>query len=156
MQPILRNHHGFTLLELVVVFTMMAIVSAVIISTMATRSNELIADIEALKAHLRYAQSRAMSSDSGWYVQFETAPAPGQYTLYQAGPPTAKTFPGESAATLPLSDGMGLSGTPVVFFDYLGRPFTDAAGTVVQSGARTIITSAVGNIEIKPETGFIP
>lgn len=133
----------------------MGVVSAVIVSTMTTSNNELIAAMVAVKANLRYAQSRAISTASGWYVQFDTAPAPGQYTLYQAGS-GSKIFPDENDATLPLEDGMTLGGAQVVYFDYLGRPFTDSGGTTAQSGVRTLITSAVGNIEINPETGFIP
>lgn len=151
----LVNNRGFTWIELIVVMMIMGVVSAVIVSTMTTSNNELIAEIAALKANLRYAQSRAMSTASGWYVQFDAAPAPGQYSLYQAGS-GSKIFPDENAATLPLEDGMTLSGTQIVYFDDLGRPFTDSGGTTAQSGVRTLITSVVGNIEIKPETGFIP
>lgn len=151
----IRNNHGFTWIELIVVMVIMGIISAVIISTMATSNNELIAATESVKAHLRYAQSRAMSTSSNWYFQFDAAPSPGQYTLFQVGK-GSRVFPGESTTTLPLEKGMTLNGTPIVLFDHLGRPFTDTAGTVAQSGIRTIITSAAGNIDIKPETGFIP
>lgn len=147
---------GFTWIELIVVMLIMGIVSAVIIGSMATGNNELIAEIETVKANLRYAQSRAMSTTSSWYVQFEATPLPGQYTLYQTGSGT-KIFPDAAQTALPLAGGMTLNGTPViVYFDDLGRPFTDVAGTTAQSAVRTIITTAAGNIEIMPETGFIP
>ena len=149
------NTNGFSWLELIVVLMIMGVVSAVIVSTMTTSRNEITAEIEALKAHLRYAQSRAMSTASNWYVQFDATPTPGQYTLYKAGE-GANYFPGESAVALPLHSGMTLNGTPIVFFDRLGRPYTDSAGTSLQSGPRTLITSSVGDIEIKPETGFVP
>lgn len=149
------NESGFSWVELIVVLMIMGIVSAVIVSTMTTSRNEIMAEIEAVKAHLRYAQSRAMSTGSNWYVAFEATPAPGQYTLYKAGE-GAIIFPGESTAALPLQSGMVLNGAPIVLFDRLGRPFTDSAGASLQSGTRTLLTSTAGNIEIKAETGFIP
>jgi len=67
-------------------------------------------------------------------------------------------FPSEGSTTLTLLDGLAVSGASpaIVLFDYLGRPYTDSGAATPQSGVRTLITSAVGNIEINPETGFIP
>ena len=153
----LNNNGGFTWIELIVVMLVMGIVSTVIISTMTTSNNELMAEIVSIKSHLRYAQSRAMSTSSNWYVQFDAAPDPDIYTLYKAGV-GAKVFPSESSTTLSLLDGLTISGASpaIVLFDYLGRPYTDSGATTPQSGVRTLITSTKGNIEINPETGFIP
>jgi len=51
-----------------------------------------------------------------------------------------------------------LTAAPYVIFDYLGRPYLNNSGTpgTQIATATTIITSSVGNVEIKPETGFIP
>jgi len=151
------NNRGFTWVELIVVLLLMGILSAVIVSTMTTSDNEIMAAIVGIKSHLRYAQSRAMSTSSNWYVQFDAAPDPDTYTLYKAGE-GARVFPSESSTTLSLLDGLTISGASpaVVLFDYLGRPYTDSGATTPQSGVRTLITSTKGNIEINPETGFIP
>jgi MSHA pilin protein MshC len=145
---------GFTLVEIIAVMLLMGILGIVIVSRGTLSDTEQTGQIEVIKSHLRYAQSRAMSSSSNWYIHFETTPA--QYTLYNAEA-VLKYFPGETDANMALESGISPSGT-YVLFDYLGRPYpnnTGASGTQ-QTTVRTIITSSAGNIEIKPETGFIP
>ncbi|MFC1567456.1 prepilin-type N-terminal cleavage/methylation domain-containing protein [Thermodesulfobacteriota bacterium] len=150
---------GFTLIEFIAVLMIMGILSVVIVSRWTLSDTELIGQIEVIKSHLRYAQSRAMSSSSNWYVHFETTPA--QYTLYKAGD-GSKHFPGETDDNMTLKPGISftaaLTAAPYVIFDYLGRPYLNSSGTLGTQIAEvtTIITSSAGNIEIKPETGFIP
>ena len=156
-----HKNNGFTLIELIVVMMIIAIISAVVISRYTgTNNNELIGQIEVIKSHLRYAQSKAMSSTSSstssfWHIHFETTPA--QYTLYKGA--NKKYFPGETTTDpIKLKPGISLSGETYILFDYLGRPYpnnTGASGTQLAT-VKTIITSSAGNIEIKPETGFIP
>jgi len=154
------KNSGFTLIEFIAVLLIMGILSVVIVSRWTLSDNELIGQIEVIKSHLRYARSRAMSSSSNWYVHFETTPA--QYTLYKAGD-GSKYFPGETEdSSMDLKSGISLTAAltaaPFVIFDYLGRPYLSNSGTpgAQLAAAKTIITSSVGNVEIKPETGFIP
>lgn len=151
-----HKNNGFTLIELIVILLTVSIISAVVVSRYTgTNNNELIGQIEVIKSHLRYAQSKAMSSTSSfWHIHFDTTPA--QYTLYKGTNP--KYFPGETTYPIPLKPGISLSGETYVLFDDLGRPYpnnTGAPGTQLTT-VKTIITSSVGDIEIKPETGFIP
>lgn len=154
-----HKNNGFTLIELIVVLLIIAIISAVVVSRYTGTNNELIGQVEVIKSHLRYAQSKAMSSTSSgtssfWHIHFETTPA--QYTLYKGA--NQKYFPGETNVTIPLNPGISLSGETYILFDDLGRPYpnnTGASGTQLTT-VKTIITSSAGNIEIKPETGFIP
>lgn len=152
----IHRTNGFTLIEIIAVMLIISIGLTVVVSRMTeTNDNELTGQIEVIKSHLRYAQSKAMSSTSSfWYIHFETTPA--QYTLYEDG--NQKYFLGEPNITISLKSGMSLSGGTYVLFDNLGRPYpnnTGASGTQLTT-VKTIITSSVGNIEIKPETGFIP
>ena len=150
-----QKNAGFTLVEFIAVLMIMGILSVIIVSRWTLSDTELIGQIEVIKSHLRYAQFRAMSSSSNWYVHFETTPA--QYTLYKAGD-GSKYFPGETDYNMALESGISLSVETYVLFDDLGRPYpnnTGASGTQ-QTAERTIITSSAGNIAIKPETGFIP
>lgn len=150
---------GFTLIEFIAVLMIMGILSVIIVSRWTLSDNELIGQIGIIKSHLRYAQSRAMSSSSNWYVHFETTPA--QYTLYKDGD-GSKYFPGETDSGMTLESGISLTAAltaaPYVIFDYLGRPYLNTSGTpgTQITAATTIITSSAGNIEIKPETGFVP
>ena len=151
-----KKNQGFTLIEVISVILIISILRVMVISRWTTSSSDLYSQIEVVKAHLRYAQSLAMSTSSNWYVHFETIPAPGRYTLYKAGTP--RYFPMERDYAQKLKPGIVLSAEAYVLFDRLGRPYPNTSGAAgtQQTTAQTIITSAVGNIEIKPETGFIP
>ena len=153
-----ENHKndGFTLLEIIVVMLIVGIISVSVASRYSESGhNELTGQIEVIKSHLRYAQLKSMNSTPPpfWYIHFETTPA--QYTLYSGG--TKKYFPGEAYDYVPLKAGMSISLETYVLFDDLGRPYPDMGTPGTQlTTVKTIVTSSAGNIEIKPETGFIP
>lgn len=152
---------GFTLLEIIFVLTLLAVISAIYVSQFTQSNVELIAGVESLKTHLRHAQARAMSTSGTWYVQFSPDGSPEYYSLYQhveGGADDAMVFPGQSDASVSLPDGVTINVASglVVSFDRLGRPFTDVGGTAALSGVWNVATSSIGNIEIKPETGYIP
>lgn len=159
-----KQPNGFTLVEIITVFLLVSILSVAMIGRFVDNDTELVAGTQVLKTHLRYAQSRAMSTASTWYVSFDTTTAPGTYALYWYVDGTADTsqvFPGETDATVALISGMTIpdGNGAVAGFDRLGRPYTDAAGTTAQSGLRNLVTRTSDNstlVQIKPETGFIP
>ncbi len=149
-----QKHAGFTLIELIAMMLLMAIITTVVVSRWTLSDTEQIGQIAVIKSHLRYAQSKAMSSSSDWYIHFETTPA--QYTLKEGV--DSKYFPGETDYNMALESGISPSET-YVLFDSLGRPYPNNTGTpgTQLADATTIISSSAGkNIEIKPETGFIP
>jgi type II secretory pathway pseudopilin PulG len=168
-----QKHAGFTLIELVAMLLVMGIIAVVVVSRWTLSDTEQIGQIAVIKSHLRHAQSKAMSSSSNWYIHFETSPA--QYTLYQDKEEgdVLKYFPGvpepdpdpDPNEPTPIALESGISRTaaliaePYVIFDYLGRPYLNDTGTLGTqlAVAKIIISSSTGkNIEIKPETGFIP
>ncbi len=145
------RRHGFTLLEIITVMIILAVLSAVVASRLTDQTLDIAAELEAVKSHLRYAQSRAMADSTDWYVQF----ASDSYTVYN-GDGNAIVPPGAQSQAVPLAYHTATAGT-VVLFDSLGRPFTDAAGTTAQSGVRTVLSSAgAGALTVMPETGYIP
>ena len=100
-----RNNRGFTLIELISALLIMGIVAAVVISRVGTSNNEVIAQMEVVKSHLRYAQSRAMNSDLVWGIRFDT----DKYWLFKEGDITKKvTFPAEDSDTANLPSGMSM------------------------------------------------
>lgn len=157
-----RNNRGFTLIELISVVLIMGIVAAVAASRVGTSNNEVIAQIEVVKSHLRYAQSRAMNSELIWGIRFDT----DKYWLFKEGDITKKvTFPGEDPnedtnndpEDVSLPSGMSV-GTEIVSFKSWGKPYRDAAGVTSQSVNRTITFSpSLSNhlIVITKNTGFI-
>jgi MSHA pilin protein MshC len=149
-----KNNRGFTLVEFISVLLIMGIVAAVAVSRVGTSNNKVIAQIEVVKSHLRYAQSRAMNSDKIWGIRFNSS----SYWLFKDGNTSNKvTFPAEDSDTVTLPSGMSV-GTEIVSFDSWGKPCTDASGGTPQSGDRTITFSpSLSNhlIVITKNTGFI-
>ncbi|MCK5193579.1 MAG: hypothetical protein KAQ71_07200, partial [Desulfobulbaceae bacterium] len=99
-----------------------------------------------IKAHLRYAQARAMGSDVIWGIEFTGS----TYSLFKNGNTSdTVTMIGEDSDTLNLPSGISASG--IVSFDSWGKPYNDASGQTVHPGGQ------IGglSINITQNTGFI-
>jgi prepilin-type N-terminal cleavage/methylation domain-containing protein len=157
----IRQSHGFTMIEIVVVLVVLFILSAVIISRYTTAdSNELMAETDGLKANLRFAQIKAMSdtlqpnSNPRWELEISNATS---YTLYRRGDDGVRVsvnlpseVPLSSTHSLPagvtLTSGVGL----VITFDDWGSPGSSNVSIALTQGTQTSIVSITKN------TGFIP
>lgn len=152
----LMQKNGFTLLEVIAVLVVMGILAAVAMARITGDRGETAAAADTLKVHLRYAQFRAMHSDTSWGV----SSTGGAYWLYSGGDPANRTrFPGEGADTVTMPAG-GSSFT--VSFNEWGMPFNAAnpAGlSFADSAGRTIVVGSASDsvsITITANTGFIP
>lgn len=158
MNRIEKNRNGFTLLEVVTVIFILGIMAAVVaIKFLDINTVNLNSEADLFKSHLRYAQSRAMNTNTIWGINISSA---NQYSLFQNGnsADTVK-LPGQDNLTLSLPTGVSFGATGIISFDTWGRPYTNAAGITAQSGARVITLSLGGsskNITIIQNTGFIP
>ncbi|MEN6422815.1 MAG: type II secretion system protein [Smithella sp.] len=152
-----RGQGGFTMIEIISVLVIIAIVTAVVITRMAsTKDYDLAAQTEVVKTHLRLAQSRAMNSSQIWGINISGNTV---YSLFNNGN-TANVvrLPSQNADNVTLPAGMTIT-TGIVSFDAWGKPYTDAAGTAAQSGERTLTLSKGGDsktISITQNTGYIP
>lgn len=139
---------GFTLFEIIMVLLLLGLVSYFA----ATRlfSDDIptqAAELELLKNHLRYAQSRAMNSESSWGIKFGSST---RYWLFKGTEEnTVIRLPGVES-----SDGVmelrSIQVTPPagtkITFDSFGSP-----------GAATIVlNTTAGSITVTKNTGFIP
>ena len=109
---------------------------------------------ELVKNHLRYAQSRAMNTETKWGIKFDT---PTRYWLFkESATGTIIRLPGveTSDGSVTLAN-IQISGFPAtVSFDFVGSPGASAISPItVQS---KLGGSAVGTITITKNTGFIP
>lgn len=141
---------GFTLIEILAVLLILAILAAVVaVRVTDTGLADRISQAETLKAHLRYAQLRALNTDTAWGIHFASATT---YYLFQGAGSTAPVLiPGEENATVSLTaKNSKLTITPPaggrISFDTFGSP-GPADITLATSGGSIVIT---GN------TGFIP
>lgn len=158
MRRIIRNNHGFTWVELIVVIVILGIISAFVVSGMMSSDTELAARSEVLKTHLRYAQSRSMNSNTVWYIKFSS----NTYSLYKDGEADSKPLPGSDSLTVTLPSMMSIAydyaGSDIVSFDGRGKPCTDSGAQTAQGTSRSLtITSGSDSrtITITKNTGFI-
>ena len=157
MRQIIRNNQGFTWVELIVVMVILGIISAVVLSGMVSSDTELAARTEVIKTHLRYAQSRAMNSNTVWYIKFSG----NSYSLYKKdGGADPTLLPGADSSTvvLPGSISIDYGIIDVVSFDGLGKPCTDSSAQVAQASDRSLTITAGSDsriITITKNTGFI-
>jgi len=150
-----NNNPGFTILEIVAVLLIIGIIAAIAIGRAFLMNPDLMTRTEVIETHLRYAQTRAMNTNSVWGIRFDG----DEYWRFNDGDINNRMIlPGESSNSITLPSGM-TAGTGIVSFDGWGRPCTDAAGTVIQVGDR-VITVAYGgdsrDVTITQNTGFIP
>ena len=138
------------MIEVIVVLFIMAIVASFVLFRPSTSANELVAQAEILKSHLRYAQIRAMNGDDTetWGIHLADA---NSYTLYKNNAQATDILPGETAQThtfpteVSVSSGVGTT----VNFDSWGSPV---------AGAQTItLTQAMqtSSITVTKNTGYI-
>ena len=156
------TNRGFTMIEIVVVLVVLFVVSAVIISRYTTSGmNELMAETDALKSSLRYAQIQSLNDDtitSGWGIHF---PNNTSYILYKNGAPAGVMIPVKDPDPVkdpPPKDTHTLQGNvritsgigTTVTFDRWGSPGMGSISITLQRGAEN------STITITRNTGFIP
>ena len=143
----IKNHKGFTFIELIMVLVVAAVIAVIAISRLMSLGTELIAQTDVIKAHLRYAQARAMGSDVIWGIEFTGS----TYSLFKNGNTSdTVTLIGEDSDTLNLHS--GTSASEIVSFDSWGKPYSDATGQTDHPGGQ--IGTGL-SINITANTGFI-
>lgn len=157
-----RNNSGFTLIEVIAVLVLISIVAAVVIVRgFSTQDVDIIGQTEVVKSHIRYAQARAMNTNTIWGIYFPTSTT---YYLFQGvSSETPVLILGEDNATVDLTTKKStLTITPPatagrITFNEWGSPCDQSANStplgadveIKNNGDVTIIT-------VTKNTGFIP
>ena len=157
--PLTGNNRGFTLLEVVVVIVLMAIFAILAVARQPQTDMTLRASVEVLKSHLRYAQMRAMSTDSGWGIEYNSAAS--NYWLFRQSDNQRIALPGEAQTNVDLASG-GVTIAPANFrliFDPRGRPDTSNSTLSFIARRATLTLSKAGEsdqtVTIIENTGFV-
>lgn len=115
-----------------------------------------VISIDKIKVHLRYAQLRSMNSQANWGIKFDNISK--SYWLFNTDSPNDEdvrlTLPSEESDQINFENSMTVL-PAIIAFDFLGRPFTDAAAQI----AFVTETVSLGNgktITITANTGYIP
>lgn len=142
------------MIEVIAVLVILGILAVVVVSRGMSGQETLIAEVDAVKTHLRFAQIKALADDtpgiSGWGISF----AGGSYTLTRDGASAGISLPGRDSGTYTFPDGIA-AGTGDVVFDSWGSPGASPLTVTVTKGdpldpvdSRTITITA--------HTGYIP
>jgi MSHA pilin protein MshC len=152
-----RNQAGFTLIEIVAVIVFIAILAAVAIVRHKPVDPTLMSQAQVLKAHMRYAQMRSLSTDSHWGINYQVNGDQRSYWLFKQPATNDRiALPGESDDHVLLMKGIVISqGSFQVEFDGWGRPSSTLSGT----GTLNLELTKSGDSEqiiVTQNTGFIP
>jgi MSHA pilin protein MshC len=112
------NRHGFTLIEIISVLTMISLLGAIVLSLNVADRTELSKEVDIVKTHLRYARYMALSNDVYlWGIQFSG----NSYTFFKqldgVMPPviTPAILPGESSDIRHLPPGITIAPVTIIF-----------------------------------------
>ena len=149
---------GYSFIEVIAVLVIISIAGVLVLGRFSKGAVELDARTDTLKAHLRYAQLRAMDSNLVWGLRYSGT----GYSLFtfDGSTQTIVRIPDEESTVVDLAgSGISLGAFSVISFDSWGRPFNGATGTGA-TASQTISVSdgdgAMNQILITRETGFIP
>ena len=139
-------------MEIIAVLLVMSVIAGVVVTRIISLDAYRIAmQLDAVKIHLRYAQTRARNSGTVYGIDFKG----GSYSLFRNGDITDTiVLPGEDVDVVVFPSGM--SATEIVSFDSWGSPYMDASAQTAQTGLRTITFYSGGDVQISQDTGFIP
>ena len=141
------DNRGFTLVEVIVTLIVIAILGAVAASRL-TLQGGLIGQADIVKAHLRFAQIKALQDDTSDTAPWGIAFAGGSYTLHKNNIAATIPFPSEDSNVHTFPAGRTITAGTVNFNSW-GSPGTaNIPLTLSQGGATTAIT-------INANTGFI-
>lgn len=166
---------GFTLLEIIAVLIIAAIAALVVISAVSRGKANLAGRTEALKAHIRYAQSMAMSTDEeNWGIRFNADT--GRYWLFVCEGGDETCDPDESDNIIPIpgtendqDNKIYLGGEGIEFstsegedatlaFDNFGTPYSGNLNQILENSLTINLSQADNSetVKVTATTGFVP
>jgi len=151
-----QKQHGFSLIELVMTMTLIAILSAVVMSRWSATTFDVQSAAELLVADIRYTQKISMTRGERFRINFQN----DRYWVSTRTGTSTIPNPATNQAVTRLSNSIRLSSSySSLVFDGNGAPYinTSLPGTALTGNAT--ITLSVGShsrtIQISPTTGRV-
>jgi len=136
------DDRAYTLIEIIAVLLVIGILAAVAVSRFLSARQDLVAQADIAKAHLRFAQLKALNDDTAsWGIAF----AGDSYTLQYNGAAAGISLPGENSNTRALSSGITITTPLTVSFDSWGSPGTSNIPITLSDGGATTTITITGN-----------
>ncbi len=147
---------GFSLIELVMTMTLIAILSAVVISRWSPSSFELQATSEQLLADIRYTQKMAMTRGERFRINLQN----NRYWITTRIGNSGIASPATNETISYLNNGIRLTSRyNLIVFDGNGAPYTSAnlPGTPLTGNATITLNSGSRSrtLQISPSTGRV-
>lgn len=165
------HHRGFTMIELAVVLIVLGIITVAVASRYIPLANELMAEVDGLKASLSFAQIQSMDDDTPgikWGLHF---PDSSTYRLYKNNSDASSTMipvKGSSGdpetgacaknchelqGNVQMSSGVGTT----INFDRWGRPLDGLGNLRTEDTSLELVQGAEKRlITIRKNTGYVP
>ncbi|MFH1153087.1 MAG: prepilin-type N-terminal cleavage/methylation domain-containing protein [Pseudomonadota bacterium] len=153
----LHSTRGFTLLEIVAVLVLLGILTAVAMTGTTDLTDDAFkaGEPERAKAHLRYAQARAMSDQTGRYFIDFTG---NSYCLkrydFKTRACSTLPLPGEAGQTVTLQGGITLAVDRKIGFSGLGTPLSGSPGSMTDFTGALAFNGTDTSIKIN-KSGYI-
>lgn len=174
MPKIFKTQDGFTLIEVISVLVILGILVAVAVSRMSNFDVAVYTGRDALKAHLRYAQTMAMNKDFNTGTEtimgINYDAGANQYWLFKGTdtsvifllPDDSKYVTGDRKIDLAAKK-INFNSGFTIYFDNHGIPYTayttSTTNTPLANALTIVVTSLSGSssksLTITPQTGFI-
>jgi len=144
------NRKGFTLVELIIIISIVGILSIVIIPRIEIGTFKEAADIDSFISNIRYAQHKSMVTGNKWRFKIINS----HYYKIDNDSNDSNKLPQLPAGNNPVKveTSISSSGENEIYFDYLGRPLKSNNQLITN---QTIITINSKNIVIEPYSGGV-
>ncbi len=145
---------GFTLVELIVMITLISILAFAALGRMPNLSINLGAQADQLVADIRYVQSLAQTSAQRHCIAFTAV----NYQVSSGNTCIGAVVMPDAANPVPLAAGITHAPitTALLVFNTLGQPFTDAAAATPLAAEAVITLNGAGEsrtVRVTPQTG---
>lgn len=151
---ILCKYHGYSLIELIIVFLVIGILAIYPLIKWPGTTTNVLAEAQLIASDIRYAQTLSMSNEACYRIVRSSA------TSYQITDGTTAVLLPSGNTTMVLNTGVSFgSWTPsnLIAFDGNGIPQSDACTTPLTSNATIPVTngSTTNTITINQVTGMV-